>query len=140
MHSNMLSKSNIYLQNHLNFILQQHNKFIKINYSFKLFTLIKIFVLIGFLYNFLIILVNNKKNPYKNFILTIFFYKNVPFFKSCCLVSTQSLNYFINIKALRLLKLSLGFSILILSTSRGIISHKKALYYKIGGLILYILR
>ena len=133
-------KSTVYLQNHLNFTYVQNARFNKLKFSNNLYLLINLFLEIGFLYKFLIIKNQMKQKVLKEILITMFFYKNTPFFKSCHLVSTPSKSFFISIKALRILKVNLEQSILILSTSKGIITHLKALQFGIGGLILYIIR
>lgn len=136
----VIAKPHVYLQNHLHFSLQQVFKFNKIMYSQHVLVLVKVLDRIGFIHKFLIINKEFKYQQIKQILITMFFYKNTPFFKSCCIVSTSSKNVFISIKALRLLKLILGSSIVVLSTSSGVITHRKALHFGIGGRILYVLR
>lgn len=81
-----------------------------------------------------------KKNKVRQFItFSIFFYKNTPFFKSLRLVSSPARRHTITYKGLSILKQSIGTSVIILSTTKGIITHEEALNFKIGGLILAIL-
>ena len=136
----MYLKPTVYLQNHLNFAQIQNARFNKIKFSNNIYLLINLFLEIGFLYKFLIITKKQKNKIIKEILITMFFYKNTPFFKSCNLISTPSKSFFITIKALRILKVNLEQSILILSTSKGVITHTKALKFGIGGLMLYILR
>ena len=67
------------------------------------------------------------------------FYKSIPFFRSVRLVTTPSRKHTVSLSALRLVVPSVRSSVILLSTSRGIIPHTEALALKIGGLILCIL-
>lgn len=67
------------------------------------------------------------------------FYKSVPFFRNVRLVTTPSRKHTISLKALRLVSPSVRSSVILLSTSQGIIPHSEALSLRIGGLILCIL-
>lgn len=62
------------------------------------------------------------------------FYKSQPFFKSVRLVSSSSRKYTLSLKSLIILQKSLKSSILILSTPKGILTHKEAIKFKVGGL------
>jgi len=70
---------------------------------------------------------------------TILFYNNKSFFKSVRLITTASRKYAISLHALRILNSTLKSSILILSTSKGIITHKQAIKFKVSGLLLCVL-
>ena len=65
-----------------------------------------------------------------------FIYKKSSFFKSIKLISTPSKIFTVKLKALLIIQKSLGGSILLLETSKGIITHKEALNLKIGGKLL----
>ena len=133
-------KSSVYLQNQLNFALIQNKRYSRLRFSKNILILIKVFLEVGYIYKFFVLNKNWKNLNIKEILLTIFFYKQTPFFKSCKLISTSAKSFFITLKALQLLKNNLEQSILILSTSKGIITHKKALQLNIGGLLLYIIR
>ena len=70
--------------------------------------------------------------------LSVPFYKKMAFFKSVRLISTPSKKHRLSLKSLNLLNKTLKASVLILSTDRGIITHREALRFKIGGLALCI--
>jgi ribosomal protein S8 len=136
----MQLKSSVYVQNHLNFSAIQVAKFNRLFFSTSTYMLIKVLQEIGFIYKFLIITKNKPRLVFREILITMFFYKQSPFFKSCSLVSTPSKSFFITLKALRILKINLNQSVLILSTTKGVITHFKALSLNVGGLLLYVLR
>lgn len=68
-----------------------------------------------------------------------FFYKRSPFFKGVRLISTPSKAFTIKITTLNILNKSLGNTILLLETSRGIITHGEALKFHIGGRLLCVI-
>jgi len=55
------------------------------------------------------------------------------------LISTISKKFTISVKALTILDKSLKNSILLIETSRGIITHKEALRRHLGGLLLCLI-
>jgi len=69
---------------------------------------------------------------------SVLLYKGTPFFKGVRLVSSPSRRHTISLTALRVAAVPLGASTLILSTSRGLISHREALRLGTGGLILCV--
>ena len=81
-------KASVYLQNQLNFALIQPKRYSRILFTKNVFLLIKIFLEVGYIYKFIIIHKHVKKLNIKEILLTIFFYKQTAFFKSCRLVST----------------------------------------------------
>ena len=128
-----------YIQNHVSFALAQQNPQTKLMYTKKNLNIIRILADIGCVHRFFITQ-SNKLNPNSLVIwLTVFLYKNTPFFKSFRLLSTPSRQYTITAQALRILNTSLGSSTIILSTSDGLITHQSAIYKGIGGLLLFIL-
>jgi len=81
-----------------------------------------------------------EKKKYKHYItFTVLFYRNSPFFSNIKLVSSQSKNRYITLKALRILNHSIGSTVIILSSSKGLITHKDALRFGIGGKVLAVL-
>ena len=71
--------------------------------------------------------------------LSPFFYKNSSFFRCIRLVSTPSKRFNLKLKTLQILEKSLGETIVVLETSKGIIPHKEALKLKLGGKILLVI-
>lgn len=83
-------------------------------------------------------MVNN--NKYKKFLkISVYFFKNTFFYKSLKQVTTPSKKFTITFKSLYILSNSINETILLLETSKGIITHKEALKAKIGGNLLIIL-
>ena len=70
--------------------------------------------------------------------MSVPFYKKMPFFKSIRLISTPSKKHRLSLKSLNLLNKTLKASVLILSTDKGILTHREALKFKIGGLALCV--
>lgn len=68
-----------------------------------------------------------------------FFYKNTPHYKNIRYVSTPSKKHIISLQALLILTSSIRASILILSTSYGLMTHTEALRLKTGGIIMCVL-
>lgn len=91
---------------------------------------------VGAIKNFLI--VKDAKNM-KKIILSPSFYKNSSFYKNIRYVSTPSKKHTISLKALKLLQTALKASIIILSTPYGLITHKEAVKFKTGGIIICVL-
>jgi ribosomal protein S8 len=67
------------------------------------------------------------------------FYRNIPFFNSVRLVSTLTRKYIVKYKALKIIKQSIGTSTLVLSTDKGLITHREALKLRKGGILLYVI-
>lgn len=65
------------------------------------------------------------------------FYKNRPFFHKIKNVSTSTKKYFISLHSLRIMTRYTKSTIIILSTSKGIMTHLNALRFGLGGIILY---
>ena len=68
-----------------------------------------------------------------------FFYKNSAFFKNVKLVTTPSKRFNIRLRTLQIVCKSLGESIIVLETSKGILTHKEALKLRISGKVLLVL-
>ena len=137
--SNMNVHIPAHIQNHIHFALAQQNPYSSLSYTKKTLTIVKILSEVGCIHRFLVL--NSSKSKSKPYViwLSIFIYKHTPFFKSFRLISTPSKHYTITYKALSILSLSIGASIILLSTSEGIITHRQALQKHIGGLLLYII-
>ena len=67
------------------------------------------------------------------------FYKNTPNYKNIRYVSTPSKKHTVSLKALRMLQTALKASILILSTSYGLVTHTEAIKLRVGGVIICVL-
>lgn len=123
-----------YLVNHINILTSSKQRWALIVFNKKLLRLLILFKRLGFINSSLIV---SKKN--KRLKLTPFLYKNSTFFKGVRLISTPSKAFIIKLKSLRLLNQSLRESLLILETSRGILTHKEALKLRVGGRLLCVL-
>ena len=131
--SNMIPyEPNAYVLNHVNIAISRKLLKIKIVYTRQTIRLLKILYRVGLVKNFSIIKLEQTLYIW----LTPFFYKNVPFFKSAKLISTSSKKFYVSYRALKLLGRSVGSSIYILSTSRGLMTHLECLSYRTGGILL----
>lgn len=75
----------------------------------------------------------------KNIILiniNLYFYKNNPTTSSLKLISKPSKNFLLSYQSLRLLSKKTGNSIFLLSTPKGILTHKEAIKLKTSGFII----
>lgn len=75
----------------------------------------------------------------KNIILiniNLYFYKNNPTTSSLKLISKPSKNFLLSYQSLRLLSKKTGNSIFLLSTPKGILTHKEAIKLKTSGFIV----
>ena len=132
--SNLYYNSYAYAINHVNLITSSKKRFSLIKVNNKILNLIVLFKKLGFLNSTL--LTKNNKALIK---ISPFVYKQTTFFKTAKLISTPSKMFTIKYKSLRILERSIGETILILETNKGIITHKEASNLKIGGKILCIL-
>ena len=107
----------------------------KLEFTPKLMKPLKVLYNVGYLYRYLVRVEGGKKYVY----LSTLRYKNVPFFGYIRLVTTRSRKHRISYKALLKVTQPLKSSIMILSTSIGLITHKEAIRKKIGGDILFVI-
>jgi len=66
------------------------------------------------------------------------YYRGIPYFSHFKIISSPSKSYSISLSALRVINKSMGNSILIIETDKGIISHSEAISYGVGGKLLGI--
>lgn len=134
--------SNIYynpvslVSNHVNLALSKKsfkNKIVLTKTNLKLLKLLRS---IGCINN-LSVLSSQGKFNYITF--SVFLYRNSTFFYKVRTVSTSSKKFFMSYRALKMISTNLKSTLIILSTSKGLVSHKEALYLKIGGLILFVI-
>ena len=109
---------------------------IKILTNKKGLTLIRALHKIGCISKFIIFKKHIRKSLRTYAYISSPFYKNTPFFKSVRVISTPSKHHQISLKGLKLLANSLNASVMLLSTSHGIVTHREALKLSIGGQIL----
>lgn len=140
--SNIRYNSYAYVINHLNLAMSRKKLSIKIKYTKKNLELVKVLHKIGYLNNFSVSTTRDIDSLRSKQSLYIYmspsFFKNTPFFKSLRLVSTPSKKHFTTLKALSTINKTLKSSVLIISTSNGLIDHKEAMRIKTGGTILCI--
>lgn len=130
--------SHAYVINHVNILLSRKQKCVQIVLTKKTLRLIRSFYKNSIVKNFIIIekTINQKKKRFIRF--SGLFYRNESYFKGVRLVSTPSRKHTISVKGLKTLKKISGTSLIILETSRGLISHIDALKLNVGGLILCV--
>ena len=80
-----------------------------------------------------------KQNNINYITFCSYYYKNTAYFSHFKLVSTPSKSQTVSSKALRVINKSLGNSIILLETDKGIITHIDAISYNIGGRVLGII-
>lgn len=131
----MAYNSHSYVINHVNLTLGNKIPQTTILYTKTTHKLIYFFYKLGCINNFFIH--NRAGKAYISF--SVLFYKNSPFFKSVRLVSSPARRHTITYRALRIANQSLGSSILILSTTQGLLTHQDALKLQLGGLVLAVL-
>lgn len=129
----MLLDNNAHIQNQISFATSQINPITQINHSKYNLNIVKILNKVGLIHRFYI------NNFSKSIYITLFYYNYIPFFKSFRILSTSTKVYNISYKALKLMSLSIGTSTLIISSSKGLITHQNALKYKIGGKLLFLI-
>ena len=132
--------SDALLTNHINIAISRKLLRTTIKSSKRLLSLLKVLFEIGCVHHYIIFKRYYNQKNFNTFVkFTVLFYNNKSFFKSVRLVTTASRKYAISLRALRILNSTLKSSILILSTSKGIVTHKEAIKFKVSGLLLCIL-
>jgi len=121
-----------YLINHLKLNIARKNYFFDIKVNNKILKLIKVFYKLNIIRRFVLI------TPYKYRIYTTWFdrHTNVLNLKN---YSRASNPIRVRLESLTILKTNTYNSYLILSTSKGILTHQEALYHKVGGFLICII-
>ena len=130
--------TNAYVINHLNILLSRKQKFVQIFLTKKTLRLVRVFYRNDVIKNYIIIEKTVKNRKVKFIRFSALFFKNESYFKGARVVSTPSNRHTISLKGLKTLKKISGTSLIMLETSRGIISHLDALKFGVGGLILCV--
>lgn len=125
-----------FLTNHINLAISSKKRWVKFKCTKKILRLLFIFKKLGLIYSYVLLKVFNNNVLVK---VSPFFYRGSAFFKKIRLISTSSKKFYVNLKTLKIISTSLNDSILILSTSRGLITHKEALKLHLGGTMLFLL-
>ena len=133
----MKYNSYAYVINHYNLTASKKYSTCKILLTRKSLMFIKTLYNLGAINSYIILKNNTPYNSYIRF--SINFYKNEPFYKNIKLITKPSQNYSITKNTLSLLHKSLGLSVILLNTSKGIIDSKTALKYGISGSVLCVL-
>jgi len=132
-----LYEPNSYVINHVNLALSKKTLNTSIVLTKKTMSIVKILHKIGCIHKYYVLRKLCLNGKYRLSIrFSVFFYKNKPFFKGVKLISTGSRKFTITYKALKLVSKLLKSSTLILSTSMGVITHREALMFRIGGLVI----
>ena len=129
--------SNSLVTNHVNLALSKNKIFNKISYNKQTLKYLQTLSSLGVVNGLFLKPHKLKHRASLNF--SVFFYKNTSFFYKVKHVSTSSKKFYISLKGLKSINTSLKATTLLLSTSKGVITHKAALRYKIGGLILFVI-
>ena len=123
-----------FLINHINIILSKKKKSISLQYNKKILHLSKLLRELGFIKFYIY-----KSGFSKLLKLTVFLYKSSTFFSLFRQVTTPSKKFTIGIKSLLVLTQSIGNSVIIIESTYGLITHRKAIQLGIGGIILCVL-
>lgn len=121
-----------YILNLININKAKKNLSFFILFTVKNYHFVKILKKFNVIYDYRLL----KKNKFNYIQITLFFYKNKPVCHHFKLISHQSKIIVISYKSLLLLNKKTSSSVFLLSTSKGIISNKEAINYKIGGILL----
>jgi ribosomal protein S8 len=108
---------------------------ITIVFTNRSYNLIKLLYNLRVIQNYFVL----SKNEKKYVVFNSYYYKNTPFFSHFRTVSTPSKPHSISLKALKIVNKSLGNSIILLETDKGVIAHSSALSHKIGGKIIGVI-
>jgi ribosomal protein S8 len=123
-----------YVANHINLNIAKKNLRFTIVCNKTTLSILNLFKVSGFILAYHLI----TKNGQTSVVVYIYFYKKTLLFRNLKIISTASRSFFITRKALFLIEKRTLNSILMLSTSHGIISHTKALQKGIGGKLLFL--
>jgi ribosomal protein S8 len=108
---------------------------ITVKLTTKSLSIIKLLYSVRIIQNYVITTQNNVKC----ITFCSYYYKGVPYFSHFKVVSTPSKTQTVSFKALRVINKSLGNSILLLETDKGIVTHIDAISYGIGGRVLGVI-
>lgn len=123
-----------YVASQINLNVAKKNLRFTIIYNKTVLSILNQFKVLGFVLNYYLVTQNNQTRV----VVYIYFYKKALLFKNFKLISTASRSFFITRRALFLIEKRTLNSIFMLSTPKGIISHKKALLEGIGGKLLFL--
>ena len=128
-----------YVINHVNILLSRKQRYIEIVLTRKTLKLVRTFYKYGIIRNYIILQKLEKRKIVSYIRFNGVFFKGESYYRSVRLVSSPSRKHNISLKGLNLIRHSVGHSLIILETSRGLISHKEALRFGTGGAILCVI-
>lgn len=132
-------KDYVYLVNHINLALSKKLLKTKINSSKSIEKIIYLMYKVGCINNFISIKILKKNKIFKKIVFNTTFYKNTPFYKNIKIITTYSKKFTISLKALKIISSTSRSTILLLSTSKGLMTGSEAIKNSIGGVIICIL-
>jgi ribosomal protein S8 len=129
-----------YVINHVNLLLSKRSGVAALLHTRKTIALVTALRAAGCIDKVLVVSRNTPRlrRQRRTIRFTVLLYKGSPFYKGVRLVSSPSRKHTISLKGLRLVTTALGCSTLLLSTTRGIVTHHQALAWGIGGLVLCV--
>lgn len=123
---------NSYIANHFNILNSKKMPRISVKYTNKTLKLVNTLYSNRIIQGYIVDTTDNVKyitfNPH--------YYRGIPYFSHFKVVSTPSKPQTISSRALSIATKSIGKSLIILETDKGIITHTEAIKYNIGGRIL----
>ena len=126
---------NSYVANHFNILNSKKVPRITIKYTSKALKLVNTLYLNRIIQGYVI----DVKGKNKSITFNSHYYRGIPYFSHFKIVSTPSKPQTISLKALNISTKSIGKSLIILETDRGIITHMEAIKYNIGGRVLGVI-
>ena len=133
--SKVYYNTNSYVSNHFNILNSKKMPRVTITFTKKSHSVVKLLYSMRIIQGYMLVYKNNTKF----IVFNSYHYRGVPYFTHFKLISTSSKPCSISLKALKTVNKSIGNSIIILETDKGIVSHEDAISYKIGGRLLGVI-
>ena len=127
--------SNSYVANHFNILNSKKVPRISIKYTTKTIKIVQALYHNRIIQGYVI----TNEQGIKKITFNTHYYRGVPYFSHFKVVSVPSKSQTISLKALRIAVKSIGRSLILLETDKGIITHTEALSYSIGGKIMGVI-
>jgi ribosomal protein S8 len=125
-----------YLVNHLNFAMARDTNKAKLRVNNKLMPLLALLHHLGAVETYILFSETSARGRIDRYaIVTLTFFRTKPFLRNLKVCSKPSKHYTVTYRALKMASYHLGFSTMILSTSRGLLAHRDALRLREGGLL-----
>jgi ribosomal protein S8 len=99
----------------------------------KVFALLKIFKKYGMVKDYKLLNTNDKRVAVRVYLI---YYRYLPLNKNIKLISTPSRTFYVSLNSLKFLEKRTGSSIFLISTTKGIVTHKVALQNNTGGVLV----